>query len=335
MKEHLRKLKNIIAIPALLALGFLSFLGLNYKMANPLTAASIAIAVLVLAFLFLFLALKGREERKGHSKVWIIIGWCSSALYLITLLISISSVNHFISANKQKEEVQVEAINKIEAMAKVDVAFAKAVNKRCDKLKNDLMQLINSRQNQELRRLYNMHSGNYNYDWARTESNNLSKRIREYDQVEKLSFNMIERQWDGKQQTMSAVMRSEVNQWNIFTIPQTIKQLDAEIKKNIRVLQTAYALSDNYSKDKNISHNFVIDAPEKPQIDRAIFLNHFGLKQKSGLGLLIAIFLIVLASFPIIFVPLNRVRIGNKHFANIYKEGYSISTFFQSKNIIH
>lgn len=326
MKENLRKIKNIIGLIAFVAIGVLGFLGINYEMANGIAAAFLALVILAIAFLFVFLALKGREERRGHSKTWIAIGWVSSVLYFLTLLLFVSSINHFISINQKKTTIQDEAIAKIEAMEKTNADFYEKVDERCEGLKNSLYNLIRRDEDLLLRNIYPMHSGDFTYQWVMTQKNNLFLTICD-NEVDKLSYNMISKEWDGQPQTMSAEKKQAVKNWNVLSISQTMQELDEVIEKNINVLQTSYALSEPYSQYFNLSHAYIIDEPTKSQVENKIYDTHFQTAATSGLGYFIAWFLILLAAFPIIFVPLNRVRKNNKRFANIYEEGFPISDF--------
>lgn len=325
MRKNLQKLKNIIGLSALAIMGVLAFLGLNYQLANGIAAAFITIFMLGFSFLFWFFALKGREERGGHSKKWIIIGWVCSVLYILSLIFMIPDIEHFIAVSQTKNEIQNNAHEKVDAMKKITADFYEKVETRSVDLENDLKQLIIHDQSQ-LRNIYRWHTGTFDYKWVATEKKGLITTILT-NEVDKLTYEMIESQWSGGANTKSKEASNEISTWNILTIAQTMETLDQDIKKNINVLKTSYAYQDLYSKHYNIEHKYEIDGSMKSQLEKEIYKDYFAPYKDSTLGLLIALLLVVLASFPVIFVPLNRVRPINKRFADIYQKGFPISDF--------
>ena len=332
MKDNLRKIKNIIGLSALLILGVLMFLGLNFKLANSLAAAFIVIPILAIGYLFLSLALKGREERGGHSRKWIVIGWISSVFYIVVLIGMMPSANHFIAVNQDKIAIQDTARMKVDAMLKINADYSERVEIRAEDLKNALQRHILNNETSLLKTIYQVHPGGFDYRWAAGEKSSLMSHI--YDnQVDKLSYNMISDQWSGKFGTKSENTRYAIRHWNVLIIARAMETLDKDIEKNIKVLQTSYAYQDPYSNHFGKQYSYDIDEPEKSQLDKQIYGEYFNKQHNSPLGLFIAILLVILAAFPIIFVQLNRVRPINKRFADVYSKGYSIDELQKSEEL--
>ena len=327
MKENLLKLKNIIGLTAFLVLGVLTFFGNNYLFANGWIAIILVLAFLTFAYLFLFLALKGREERRGHSTIWIAIGWGATVVYVATMLCCIPFVNHFIAVNQDKTEIQKAAIDKIEAMESVNSEFYQRVEVRGEELYNGLRYHLINDDNYALRKMYPAHSGKFTYSWAKAQQKDLISYIFD-NEVDKLSYIMINEQWSGNPNTISLDMKDAIERWNVFTIASTMEQLDQEIDRNMNVLSLSMALPDPYSNYHQVAYKFDIEdlsEPAKSQLKKPVYSTYFEDSESCALGQVVAWLLLILAYFPIIFVPLNRVRKGNKRFANIYDEGFSVS----------
>lgn len=328
MKENLRKIKNIIGLSALVILSSFMFLGINFQLANGLAAAFLAVLFVSVAILFLFLALKGREERRGHSSKWIAIGWGATALYVLTLVFSISDIERFISVNQNKTTIQASAKEKIEAMEFINTKYYEKVDLRCEELKVVLQNLIFRHDEKTFRLIYPAHSGDFTMRWALKQRDDLFAQILNYE-VDKLSYNMIVTEWNGAPQTKSSNALDAIEDWNVLSISQSIQELDTAIAKNILVMSSAFQYQDPYSRHFQITHTYNIDDPYKSQLEKKIYIDYFKNSEQSQLGIFIALFLILLASFPVIFVPLNRVT-PIKLSSNIYDSGIPVSDFSES-----
>lgn len=327
MKKNLLKIKNIIGLLALITLSTLAFLGLNYHFANALASISLTLVIVTIALLLLFLALKGREERTGHSKKWIALGWVSTIMYLLLLIFIMPFCSHYIHVNHIKPVIQKEAIEKIDAMEYTNSDFFTTVDMRSESLKNRLLRHIMANEKPLLQSIYPMHRGSFDSNWAMAERNGLSNTIFDYE-VDKLSYTSISAEWDGSENTMSWKIKESINKWRVLVISRAIKNLDNEIDRNLDVMKQAYAYNDSYSDYFKNVHEYNIKEPTKSQLENPIHSKYFRISSDSifsVIGLSISILIGILAAFPIIFVPSNRVHKNNKRFANIYSEGFSTS----------
>ena len=217
MKKNLLKIKNIIGLLALITLSTLIFLGLNYHFANALVSFSLALVIATIALLLLFLAIKGREERTGHSKKWIALGWVSSIIYVLLLILVIPFSSHYIHVNHMKPVIQKEAREKIDAMEYTSSDFFTMVDMRSQTLKNSLLQQIMKGEQSLLKNIYPMHRASFDSNWAMIESNALSTTIFDFE-VDKLSYNTISTEWEGNPGTISSIMKNDIEKWRVLVI---------------------------------------------------------------------------------------------------------------------
>lgn len=305
------KRKTIIGSIALAAMIVLNFLGWEFISGGDTVESLIVTAVFAIGtVLLLFLALKGRENREAFSLLWNIIGWTSTVMYAVSLFLMLFSVAHFFGVNGNKEEIKAQAQLKIEYMDKQFDTYEMQCQTRKNYLLNELHDML-SYNPSILRQIYPLQTS-FTYNWSKRQSQTL------YDQ---LNVNVSQKrdEWfsaDGH----DYYQRHLAENWNPFVSAVLAQNLDELVEQNLGLMKHDFENTvDPYESESSITPTFKPDGKTPEQLSK-----YFTEATGSGIGWLIGIILLILALFPVLFVPLNRVNTRNKRYMNIYQEGFSI-----------
>lgn len=240
-KSEKISIANIISVVGLAALAFLSYLGCSFKWPDQNVGITILLALCPTAvaafFLWMMTHAKGVEN---NFRGWMIVEIVSLLAFLGTAVWGGSWMMPFFVVNQRAEELQDAANNDLTAMEQEIDRFVNRqtenLGKMCTGMENVRDDRFHDDQLQELFDNVNFTPESYSLDdWTRSLKNWRELQQKKIDSVE---YKGIEYR-SGWLEDISE-MRSEVNGWKLFVIPDIAEKM-------IRLAGTAESTAQDQS----------------------------------------------------------------------------------------